>query len=214
MSAKQLLRRGVKALLRQIPRGEIDSQSKAVAEALIPLLADARDVACYMSMENGEVDTQYVLKRLFEQGSNVYLPRCTSTKETGHLSLRESKRHHPHLTFHKMGSWTQVTELAPQGSYQLREPAREDPAPLPAKLDVMLVPGVAFQLENGARMGHGAGFYDDFFQRYQLQHGGKKPLLIGLSLVEQIVESIPVEPHDWLMDCIVTGDGRVNWVTR
>lgn len=214
MSAKQLLRKSVKALLRQVPRGLIESQSKAIADALIPLLADAKDIACFMSMENGEVDTQYILKQLFERGSAVYLPRCTSTRETGHVSLRESKKHHMHLTFHRMTSWQQVREMVPQGKYQLREPPKEDPAPLPAKLDVMLVPAVAFCLQNGARIGHGAGFYDDFFQRYQLQHNGSKPFLIGLSLVEQIVDTIPVEPHDWQMDCIVSGDGKVTWVNR
>lgn len=214
MSAKQVLRKSVKAVLSQVSKGEIERQSKAIANALIPLLVDARDVACFMSMETGEVDTQYTMRQLFERGSNVYLPRCTSTRETGHVSLREPKKHHPHLTFHRMESWEQVAQLAPQGAYQLREPAKEEPAPLPAKLDIMLVPGVAFSLKDGARMGHGAGFYDDFFRRYQLQHNGSKPLLIGLSLVEQIVENIPLEPHDYHMNIIVTGDGNIHRVGR
>lgn len=212
MSAKQLLRKSVKALLRDVSKQEIELQSKAIANALVPLLKHHKDVACFMSMENGEVDTQYIIRYLFENGKNVYLPRCTTTQESGHVSMRKSKLHSPHLTFHRMDSWQQVTELKPQGAYRLREPAREDPAPLPARLDVMLVPGVAFGLSTGGRLGHGAGFYDDFFQRYQLQHNGAKPLLIGLSLMEQIVENIPVEPHDWYMNCIITGDGNVTWV--
>ncbi|QLL32482.1 hypothetical protein HG536_0C06510 [Torulaspora globosa] len=211
MSAKQLLRKAVKELLATVPQVEIERQSQAIAEALVPILAESRNVACFMSMDKGEVDTQFVLEHLFREGKTVYLPRCTSTRETGHVSLRASKRHHPHLTFHRMQSMKQVRELKPQGSYQLREPAREDPAPLPARLDVMLVPGVAFRLSDGGRIGHGAGFYDDYFQRYQLQHHGDRPLLIGLSLKEQIVDEIPLESHDWRMDCVVTGDGQVHW---
>lgn len=211
MSAKHLLRRTVKELLAAMPAGEIEVQSRAIAEVLVPILRDSHDVACFMSMDRGEVDTQFVLEHLFHEGKRVYLPRCTSTRETGHVSLRPARQHHPHLTFHRMQSLAQVRELEPQGPYRLREPAREAPAPLPARLDVMLVPGVAFRLGDGGRIGHGAGFYDDFFHRYQLQHQGHRPLLIGLSLKEQVVEQIPVEPHDWRMDCVVTGDGQVHW---
>lgn len=214
MSAKQLLRKTVKELLFAVPRADIETQSRAIADALVPLLRNSRDVACFMSMDKGEVDTQYVLEHLFREQKSVYLPRCTSTRETGHVPLRESGKHHPHLTFHRMESLQQIRDLQPQGRYQLREPAKEDPAPLPARLDVMLVPGVAFALCDGGRIGHGAGFYDDYFKRYQIEHNGSKPVLIGLSLMEQVVDKIPLESHDWHMDCVVTGDGQVHWSSK
>ncbi|QLQ80002.1 hypothetical protein HG537_0C06510 [Torulaspora globosa] len=214
MSAKQLLRKTVKELLATVPPVEVERQSKAIAEALVPIVRESQNVACFMSMDRGEVDTQFVLEYLFRDGKVVYLPRCSSTRETGQVSLRASRAHHRHLTFHRMQSLQQVRDLKPQGTYQLREPAKEAPAPLPAQLDVMLVPGVAFRLSDGARIGHGAGFYDDYFHRYQLQHNGEKPLLIGVSLMEQVVDEIPLEPHDWRMDCVVTGDGQVHWTTK
>ncbi|QLG75102.1 hypothetical protein HG535_0H04290 [Zygotorulaspora mrakii] len=212
MTDKRLLRKKIGLILRNVSSQEIERQSRNITNSVIPLLRTCRSVACYMSMESGEVATQYLLKHLFDEGKTVYLPRCTSTEETGHVVLREPKRNYPHLTFHKMQSWQQIQELKPQGKYRLREPAREHPDPLPAQLDVVLVPGVAFSLKNGGRLGHGGGYYDDFFRRYKLQHNGGKPLLIGLSLNEQIVEGIDLEIHDQKMDCIVTGDGDIRWV--
>lgn len=211
MSAKQILRKEVALVLSRIPKQEIENQSKKITESLAPLLQTCRNIACYVSMDVGEVDTEYLLRNLFDEGKIVYLPRCTTTKETGHVILREKGKHHPHLTFHRIKSWQQVQEMKPLGKFQLREPPQEHPPPLPAQLDVMLVPGVAFSTGNGGRLGHGCGYYDDFFRRYKLQHHGSKPLLIGLSLKEQVVNSVPVESHDQGMDCIVTGDGGIHW---
>ncbi|KAG0681376.1 5,10-methenyltetrahydrofolate synthetase [Kluyveromyces marxianus] len=75
---------------------------------------------------------------------------------------------------------------------------------------VILMPGVAFSKKNGARMGHGAGYYDDYITRH-LHYTGKKPLLVGLALKEQLVDDVPVEEHDYTVDCLVSGDGEVTW---
>lgn len=213
MSAKQLLRKNVKNSLLRVSQQEIELQSKEITNVLIPLLKTCQNIGCYLSMEDSEVDTQYLLQHLLSQGKTVFLPRCTSTRDSGQVSLRDATLHHQHLTFHRMASWQQIQSLKPQGKYQLREPCKEHPAPLPAALDVMLVPGVAFSFDKGARLGHGAGYYDDYFNRYQLQHNGTKPLLIGLALKEQILNKIPVESHDRNMDCIVCGDGTVHWIS-
>lgn len=211
--SKQVLRNQLKQTLEAVSRQDVERQSHSIASALQQLLKRHDNVACYMSMDKGEVDTHYILEWLFAQGKAVYLPRCTTTRETGQVALRP-RPHHPHLTFHKMSSWQEVQELEPQGKFQLREPVKEQPAPLPPRLDVMLVPGVAFCARDGARLGHGAGYYDDYFKRYELQHQGEKPLLIGLALKEQLLGQLPQEPHDVVMDCVVSGDGSVYWTHR
>lgn len=212
--SKKAARLAVKEALHRVTSKEVELQSRRVAAVLEPLLEPCQNVACYMSMDHGEIDTKYLMKWLFEQGKKVYLPRCTSTVKTGHVLLRpvNATGGHPHLTFHLMESWDKVKSLEPRGKYRLREPEPVSPAPLPPRLDVMLVPGVAFDPVRGTRLGHGAGYYDDFFHRYQLQHNGEKPLLVGLSLVEQLVGPIPMDSHDWFMDCIVSGDGEVQWI--
>ncbi|GAV55385.1 hypothetical protein ZYGR_0AV00160 [Zygosaccharomyces rouxii] len=214
--SKKAARLAVKEALHRVTSRDVEAQSRCVASVLRPLLESQRNVACYMSMDHGEVDTSYLMEWLFEQGKRVYLPRCTSTVKTGQAPLRPvgASGGHPHLTFHLMDSWEKVKSLEPRGKYHLREPEPESPAPLPPRLDVMLVPGVAFDPSRGTRLGHGAGYYDDFFQRYQLQHNGEKPLLVGLALMEQLRGPIPMDPHDWAMDCIVSGDGKIQWITN
>lgn len=65
-----------------------------------------------------------------------------------------------------------------------------------AQPEWVLVPGVGFDL-SGARLGRGKGFYDRYLE-------GKNVLTIGLAWTEQLVEKIPVEPHDAHMDFIIT----------
>lgn len=96
-----------------------------------------------MSMDKGEVTTGEIIKNLFHDGKEVFLPRCTHTSESKHFKLRDD--HHPHLIFHRMTSLTMVRDLKPQGPYQLREP--EPHFEEAASLDLVLVPGVAFVLK-------------------------------------------------------------------
>jgi len=92
-------------------------------------------------------------------------------------------------------------------------------------LDVVLMPGVAFDIdpESGfvRRLGHGKGFYDYFLHRYKQIHGsqdGKGPetdvLLYGLALEKQFLKfdagtSVPVGEHDNLLHGLIVGDGKI-----
>jgi 5-formyltetrahydrofolate cyclo-ligase len=82
------------------------------------------------------------------------------------------------------------------GRFGIREPT-EGCALIPLnRLDFVLVPGVAFDLR-GRRLGRGKGFYD---QLLALVRG----TTCGVAFEEQIVEGIPVEPHDVQLNCILT----------
>lgn len=65
-------------------------------------------------------------------------------------------------------------------------------------LDLVLVPGLAFTRE-GARLGRGAGFFDRF-----LAHRAAHAIKIGLGFAFQIVESLPLDPHDVKLDLVVS----------
>lgn len=237
VSKKALLRSQLRKVLKSISKQDIAQQSKEIAKQLQsviikyhesifpPSSSSVSKIGCFLSMDQGEVDTKYILEWLFHPQTHanlakfeVYLPRCTSTKETGQVKLRNhpesgSLIDHPHLTFHKVDSLNTINKLKPQGKYHLREPPREFPDPLPPKLDIIIVPGVAFNIQNGARMGWGAGYYDDFIKRYILRHN-TRPLLIGVCLKQQIVPEVELEPHDQFLDCIIAGDGSINWTNR
>lgn len=89
---------------------------------------------------------------------------------------------------------------------------------------MVIVPGVAFT-QNGARMGHGMGYYDRYFvQLFETcpnraapiercgQFGKKlnagQTVLMGLAFKEQLVDEnmLPVDDHDVKLDQIVTAD--------
>ena len=75
-------------------------------------------------------------------------------------------------------------------------------------LDLIVMPGVAFD-ETFGRLGHGKGYYDYFLARYK-KATGRSPLLVALAFKEQMLGGgeVPVDVTDWLVDVIVTGDGR------
>jgi 5-formyltetrahydrofolate cyclo-ligase len=66
---------------------------------------------------------------------------------------------------------------------------------------VYVVPGVAFD-RCGNRLGHGAGYYDRL-----LALASPSATLIGLAFDCQMVDSIPVEPHDVRMHYLITESG-------
>jgi 5-formyltetrahydrofolate cyclo-ligase len=68
----------------------------------------------------------------------------------------------------------------------------------PEDLDLVMVPGVAFDREGG-RTGHGKGYYDKL-----LQHARRDAPLVALSFECQLFDRIPAEEHDIYMDKVVT----------
>lgn len=68
-----------------------------------------------------------------------------------------------------------------------------------AKLDVIFMPGLGFD-KKGHRLGRGKGHFDQALSC----HARKRPILVGIALDEQVVDSIPCEPHDIGMDFICT----------
>jgi 5-formyltetrahydrofolate cyclo-ligase len=93
----------------------------------------------------------------------------------------------------------QVADLAKDlndGQFGIREPGGHCIAVPPNRLDLVLVPGVAFD-QHGRRLGRGKGFYDQLLAFV-------RGTTCGVAFDEQIVETIPVEPHDVHLNCILT----------
>lgn len=65
--------------------------------------------------------------------------------------------------------------------------------------DICFIPGLAFS-KKGGRLGRGKGYYD----RYLEDYSGVK---IGVAYSEQLIEDIPSEDHDQLLDGVVTDEG-------
>jgi 5-formyltetrahydrofolate cyclo-ligase len=69
-------------------------------------------------------------------------------------------------------------------------------------IDLLLVPGIAFD-KRGYRLGYGGGWYDRLAPKLIAS-----VKMVGIAFEEQIVREIPNEPHDLLLDLILT-DSRV-----
>ena len=69
---------------------------------------------------------------------------------------------------------------------------------LPENIDLILVPGLAFSKDRH-RLGRGGGFFDRLL-------GGRaaQAFKLGICFSFQIVDSVPAEPHDAVMDAVVT----------
>lgn len=76
---------------------------------------------------------------------------------------------------------------------------RVEPGDLdPARLDVVLVPGLGFTAD-GRRLGQGGGHYDRFLPRLD-----DRCLTMGVCFAEQILDDLPTEAHDRRVDIVVT----------
>jgi 5-formyltetrahydrofolate cyclo-ligase len=72
---------------------------------------------------------------------------------------------------------------------------------LPAEIDTILVPGLAFT-KQGHRLGRGGGYYDRYLASLPAT-----TLKMGVCFAMQIVDTLATEPHDQRLDCVVTEDG-------
>lgn len=85
------------------------------------------------------------------------------------------------------------------------DPSLIDPLP-PDQLAVVLVPGLAFARQDGARLGRGAGFYDRFFARPDVA-----ARRIGVAFDLQVVDRIPTDSHDAAMHELATESGWIRF---
>ena len=82
------------------------------------------------------------------------------------------------------------------GMFGIREPTTACPEVLLNRLDLVLVPGVAFDVRGG-RLGRGKGFYDRLL-------AGVRGMKSGVAFDEQIVDAVPVGPQDIRLNSILT----------
>jgi 5-formyltetrahydrofolate cyclo-ligase len=100
-------------------------------------------VGIYFPVRN-EVDTREIFSRSIVSGKEVYFPRVEG----------------PELTFHRV---LDINELKP-GKFGIPEPDSSSSIIEPERLDLILIPGVAFD-PSGVRLGYGKGYYDRLLAR-------------------------------------------------
>ena len=135
----------------------------------------AKVVLLYWSMED-EVQTHEFVEKWYKE-KTVLLP-CVDRDD---LKLRQ---------------YTGQKCMRSGEQFGIGEPTGEEFTDMES-VNVIVVPGVAFDSE-GHRMGRGRGFYD------RLLKNTTKAYKIGVAFDFQIVKDVPVEPHDVIMDQVVS----------
>lgn len=184
-----MLRLRIAAERRGLAPSVREAASAQIADHLLGMaeFARAARVAAYMALSD-EVSLGRVIAAVLESGRPLLLPRVDEQR----------------LVF------SPVPDLAALrlGSYGVREPLRGAAETTWDARDLVLVPGVAFD-RDGGRLGRGAGFYDR-----SLPSGPATPRIVGVCFDRQVVEAVPMEPHDRRVDAVVTESGVVRRIPR
>lgn len=153
------------------------------------LYRESKVISLYSSFSN-EVLTEDIFERAAADGKQICYPRV----------VRGGVRH---LEFFKV---TSMDELS-SGPYEIKEPAEGGVKVDPAGLDLVVVPGVAFD-GTGARIGYGKGYYDRAL-------GAVGCAIVGLAYEFQVLkEDIPCEPFDVRLTALVTEERVLTFKRR
>jgi len=177
---KPLLRRLIRERIRLLPAAERREADVAICGHLLLLARELGTgvVLGYLALAD-EARIDGFLAGALELGMRVLLPRS----QEGRI---------------RFGGWRPTTSLekdekgvlAPEGPELVEEAGR-------ARL--VVVPGRAFD-RAGRRLGRGGGYYD----RLLATPTGESRLVVGVAYECQVVDGVPVEPHDRPVDILVT----------
>lgn len=172
---------------------ERDACARGVAARLLalPELAPRRApggvVSGYVAIR-GELDPTVALEAARAAGFAVALPRIDT-------------RWPPKLRFHLVAGAGDLGD----GPHGLTEPLPTRPEVALDGIDVMIVPGLAFDAA-GRRLGHGGGYYDGAGRELGERRttGRKAALMVGVAYDFQVVDACPTDDHDVAVDVVVT----------
>jgi 5-formyltetrahydrofolate cyclo-ligase len=187
VTTKPELRASLKSQRRSLSRDLRARAARAVAQAVggTGWLAPGKRIGLYAATPH-ELDTGPLIALAVERGCQVFLPRI--------LSMRT--RRMQFVPFDARGGLHELGMHEPWSTEFF--PARF--------LDTIFVPSVGLD-RRGARLGHGAGFYDRALAFRRLRIRWRGPRLVGLAYSFQVVPRIPTMPTDVFMDVLATDKG-------
>lgn len=165
-----------------------------------------RDAIARLSQTERTVQAEYICRNIVEHetvrrasivAAFCSLPDEPSTTQLLHLLSASHTVVIPRIQGDHMEFCKYRQGETARGAFGIQEPKGDYIVP-PHMIDAIIVPGVAFT-PAGHRMGRGKGFYD----RYMSQPGFNA-YKIGVCYNVQILDSLPVEQHDIIMDDVVS----------
>jgi 5-formyltetrahydrofolate cyclo-ligase len=177
-AAKSALRTQIRAALERISPAVRAVESIGLCDRLEPQLHSARRILFFAPLPD-ELDVWPLLEKLLASGKICALPCFDAATQ----SYPARQVNNP------------AADIA-IGKFGVREPVPGCAEISLAKFDLVLVPGVAFDL-HGNRLGRGRGFYDRIL-------AGASGVKCGVAHDFQLLEGIPAEPHDVKVNFILT----------
>lgn len=170
---------------------EIRNLSNSIQERLIAsqVFMQSHVIMAYMPIRN-EVMTDLIIKAAYDSGKIVCLPRVSDE-----IRMEATRVNDP-------GKQLKLSSLG------IPEPDPVIPAFNPANIDLVIIPGIAFD-RAGHRIGFGKGYYDRFVPF--LKGGCNK---VAAAYAFQVLNKIPFEDRDLCVDMIFTDKERImtaNW---
>jgi 5-formyltetrahydrofolate cyclo-ligase len=168
-----------------------ERSAMAAAHKLWPLLQglpgfEAHKVVSGFVAARGEIPMEPVLKALLDSGRKLALPRVSREENL--------------MRFHHVRG---LGDLTP-GAFGILEPKADAPVIPEEEIDLVLVPGVAFD-RRGGRVGFGKGFYD-----LALPHFRSQTPRVGVCYSFQLVSATPQVEKDQRVHWILTDEGLIN----
>ena len=169
-------------------RSEIKDEIKSKWDATIlhellnsEFYKNAKIIFTYVSFQ-GEVDTIKFIEKALSEGKTICVPKVISKKEGMEAHIL-----------------TNLDELE-KSSYGILEPKNKNKPINPLDIDLLIMPGVAFDKDNG-RIGYGGGFYDRFLKTI-----APKAHKIALAYDFQVFDKNPMDEFDERVDFIITNN--------
>jgi 5-formyltetrahydrofolate cyclo-ligase len=180
--AKQALRTSVLAARDALPPESRRRLSESIASriAALPSYAAARTLLLTLPFRS-EWDSRALARDVIASGRRLVLPRVDRDARV--------------LALHAVADLDADVE---PGYLGIPEPRAERPAVAAAEVDLVLVPGVAFDAE-GRRLGYGGGFYDRLLPT--LRPGAAR---VAGAFDEQVVDRVPAASHDERVALVAT----------
>ncbi|MDH8700978.1 5-formyltetrahydrofolate cyclo-ligase [Dysgonomonadaceae bacterium PH5-43] len=139
----------------------------------------ANNILCYWSMSDEVYTHDFIIE--LSKSKNIFLPVINNDT----LLIRK---------------FTGIEQLKADCKYSILEPDCNSEEESISNIDVVVVPGVAFDKEGG-RLGRGKGFYDKLLS-------DANTYKIGICFDFQILDKVPREEHDVLMNEVISEESE------
>lgn len=184
LSRKNTVRKILKIRMQQMSDRERRNESASICHELRKRCADQHQIiAVFMPLPD-------------EPDIDPFIKECLSAQKS--ICTPEWKQ--PDLEFKIIRSMDDITVNTKTG---IREPAAKIPSINPAEITHVLVPGRAFT-QAGGRLGRGGGTYDRWIKKQRKENPATR--FIGVCFPCQILDELPMEKYDEMVDDVVTGE--------